>query len=93
LLIRIRERLPLVAEALRVPATPPRVERAPTASEASPARVAATPGIAFGEGGEGHLRFVFKTGGDAIRRGTARIAEALARLPRSAGARPSAQCR
>jgi hypothetical protein len=37
------ERLPRVAEALRVPATPPRVERAPTASEASPARVAATP--------------------------------------------------
>ena len=56
-------------------------------------RVAATPGVAFGEGGEGHLRFVFKTGDDAIRRGVARIAEALARLPRSAGARPAEQCR
>jgi aspartate aminotransferase len=57
------------------------------------ARVAATPGIAFGDGGEGHLRFVFKIGGDDIRRAAARIAEALARLPRSAGARPAAQCR
>jgi len=57
------------------------------------ARVAATPGSAFGEAGEGHLRFVFKTDGEAIRRAVERIAEALARLPIAAGLRPSTPCR
>lgn len=57
------------------------------------ARVAATPGSAFGEAGEGHLRFVFKTDGEAIRRGVARIAEALDRLPVSVGTGPAARCR
>jgi len=41
------------------------------------ARVAATPGDAFGEAGEGHLRFVIKSGVPEIQRGTARIAQAL----------------
>jgi aspartate aminotransferase len=57
------------------------------------ARVAATPGSAFGEAGEGHLRFVFKTDGEAIRRAVERIAGALARLPIAAGMRPSTPCR
>jgi aspartate aminotransferase len=57
------------------------------------ARVAATPGSAFGESGEGYLRFVFKTDGEAIRRGIARIAEALDRLPESVRTGPAARCR
>jgi aspartate aminotransferase len=46
----------------------------------SAARVAATPGIAFGAAGEGHARLVIKAGVDEIRRGVARIATALAAI-------------
>lgn len=46
------------------------------------AHVAATPGSAFGAGGDGHVRLVFKAGVDEIHRGTARIATALADLDR-----------
>jgi aspartate/methionine/tyrosine aminotransferase len=41
--------------------------------------VAATPGIAFGAAGEGHVRLVIKSDVGEIRRGVARIAAALAR--------------
>lgn len=41
------------------------------------ARVAATPGIAFGAAGEGHVRLVIKSDAGEIARGVARIAAAL----------------
>lgn len=44
------------------------------------AHVAATPGSAFGAAGEGFLRLVIKAKPSEIRRGVARIAEALAAL-------------
>ena len=44
------------------------------------ARVSTIPGSAFGEGGEGHVRVVFKTNVKEIERGLHRIAEALSKL-------------
>lgn len=41
------------------------------------ARVVSIPGSAFGTQGEGHVRFVFKTGVPEIERGLARIAQTL----------------
>lgn len=44
------------------------------------ARIAATPGSAFGAAGEGHLRMVIKSDVEVIERGIVRIAAALSRL-------------
>jgi aspartate aminotransferase len=43
----------------------------------SEARVALTPGVAFGEPGEGHVRLSFATSREQIEKGIARLADAL----------------
>ncbi len=49
------------------------------------AQVAVTPGIAFGEAGEGHIRLSFATSDDLLERAIARMGEVLSQAP--AGAR------
>ena len=54
------------------------------------AHVATTPGSAFGEAGEGHVRLVFKADVDVIRQGIARIKDALSNLEPKSGSRVTA---
>ena len=45
------------------------------------AQVAVTPGIAFGEAGEGHIRLSFATSDDLLARAIARMGEVLSKAP------------
>ncbi len=49
------------------------------------AQVAVTPGIAFGEAGEGHIRLSFATSDELLQRAVERMGEVLSKAPAGAG--------